>query len=785
MIGRQLGQFRIVEKVGAGGMGEVYRARDERLHRDVALKVLPPGTLSDPSARRVVHREALALSRLNHPAIATVHDFQTLDGMDFIIMEYIPGESLDQRITRGPLPEPQVIDVGLQMAEGLAEAHRQGVIHRDLKPGNLRLTPEGRVKILDFGLAQWLGPDSTTSVTLTSTDSRGVAGTPAYIAPELLRGTPASERSDLYAAGLILYEAATGERPFPNLPVGALLEAVLKGTPPSPRSKNPAISASLESVILHCVEHQPDRRYASARDLADDLKRLAAGSRLPRRFSIPRAATVTLALAAIAVLAAYAAWRWARPAPSAQAASLRSLAVLPLGNLSRDPEQEYFADGMTEELISQLSQVHSIRVISMTSVMRYKKARPSMPEIARQLGVDGVIEGNVIKSHGRLRTTVHLVAAREDEQLWSGRYDGDTTDVLALQSRLARAVVREIQLRLSPEERARIATARRVDPDAYQLYLRARYQWNRRSDAGIRLAIEYFQRAIAADSLYAPAHAGLADAWAAAGLYGLTPPLEARARAFPEAQRAVELEPDLGEAHTSLGHILHNFDWDWEAAEREYTRAIELSPNLAVVHHWRAHLLAQHGDFDAARAELSLARELDPLSVTIVLAGGVVEYYAGRYDVALEYAQRADEIDSTNALIHRLSAAVLDRQGHRREAIRELSRSFQLQGHPEVGAALLKAFDASGVDGALQLLIAGLLRKRASGAYEPAEHIAELYSRLGRKDEALKWLEQGYREHDTELNRLKVDPIFDPLRSDPRFLDLVHRVGLDKPVPRI
>ena len=257
--------------------------------------------------------------------------------------------------------------------------------------------------------------------------------------------------------------------------------------------------------------------------------------------------------------------------------------------------------------------------------------------------------------------------------------------------------------------------------------------------------------------LYAPAHAGLADAWAAAGLYGLTPPLEARARALPEAQRAVELEPDLGEAHTSLGHVLHNFDWDWGAAEREYTLAIELSPNLAVAHHWRARLLAQHGDFDAARAELRMARELDPLSVTIILAGGVVEYYAGRYDLALEYAQRAGEIDSTNALIHRLSAAVLDRQGHRREAIRELSRSFQLQGHPEVGAALVKAFDAGGVDGALQLLIAGLLRKRASGAYEPAEHLAELYSRLGRKDEALKWLEQGYQEHDTELNRLKVD----------------------------
>jgi tetratricopeptide (TPR) repeat protein len=368
--------------------------------------------------------------------------------------------------------------------------------------------------------------------------------------------------------------------------------------------------------------------------------------------------------------------------------------------------------------------------------------------------------------------------------LWSGQYDGDTSDVLGLQSRMAWAIVREIRVRLSPVERERLPGERRVDPVAHELYLRGRYQWNRRSDAGIRLSMEYFQRAIRQDSLYALAHAGLADAWGAAGLYGLIPPLEARKHALASATRAVALDPDLPEAHTSLGNILHNFDWNWNGAEEEYERAITLNPSNATAHHWRGHLLAQRGRFDAARAELREAQELDPLSVTIVLGGGVIEYFARKYDAALEHFQRAAELDSSSVLLHRVTAAVLDRQGHEREAVRELARSFELRGQPDVAAALERAFDASGTKGALGFLIAGLLKKRASGAYEPAEHIAELYSRLGRIDDAFHWLDVAYREHDTELNRLGVDPIFDPLRSDPRYAVLLHRVGLDAPAPR-
>jgi serine/threonine-protein kinase len=787
VIGTTVGQFRILERLGSGSMGVVYRAHDERLRRDVALKVLPPGAIADETSRKFFHREALSLSRLNHPCIATVHEFQSTGAMDCLVMEYIPGESLDERLERGRLPEKEVVAIGLQLAEGLAEAHRQGVIHRDLKPANLRVTPEGRVKILDFGLARLRAAEAESRANVAASTTGDVAGSPAYVAPELLRGAAADERSDLWAAGIVLYESAVGSRPFPGLPTGALLEAIMVRRPPPPRSRNPAISPALESIILRCLEATPDRRYQSAAELAEDLRRLQSGSPIGRRpMSTRRRAAMASAigLAAICAAVALVAWKRGGFGHDPRAATLRSLAVLPLGNLSGNPEQEYIADGMTEALIAQLSHVHSIRVISLTSVMRYKNRRGSMSAIARELGADGVIEGNVLRSRDHLRTTVHLIYAPDDEQLWSGQYDGDTTDVLRLQSRVARAIVNEIQVRLTPGERARLAGRQHVNSDAYQLYLRGRYQWNRRSDAGIRLAIRYFEEAIARDSTYALLHAGLSDAWAAAGLYGLIVPAEARERARAEALRAVALDPELSEAHTSLAHVLHNFDWDWLGAEQEYLRAIELNPNNAVAHDWHGHLLAQQGRFDEAREELREAGELDPLSLSIVQSGGVNEYFARRYDLALEHYRRAMELDSTSSLLHRLYAGVLDRMGRETEAARELSRSFELRGQPEVAAGLQRAYRAAGMRGMLELLIQGLRQRRAAGAYEPAEHVAELYARLGRIDEAFEWLEVSFREHDTELNRLRVDPIFDPLRKDPRLAGMLHRVGLDAPLRR-
>ena len=790
MIGTRLGPFEILEELGSGAMGVVYRARDEKLHRDVALKRLPPGALASDSSRRLFHREALALSRLNHPGIATVYDFQTEDGVDFLVMEYISGESLDRRIARGPLPPDEVVSLGLQLAEALDAAHRAGVVHRDLKPANLRCTPEGRVKILDFGLAKWRAHEDEQVSTETAAPSVGVPGTPAYLAPELLDGAPASESTDLWAAGLVLYEAATGARPFPGLPAGALLDAIRTRPIPSPRAKRPEIPPGLEAVILRSVERAPEDRYPSAAALAGDLRRLQSGARIaPRPLRRPSRRFVALAAATL-VAGALVAWlvsTGGRPwfGRDPRAATIRSLAVLPLANLSGDPDQDFVADAMTEELIVQLSRVHSLRVISLTSVMRYKKSRPAMPVLARELGADGVIEGSVQLERGRLRTTVSLVSALEDAPLWSGHYTGDTTDVLRLQTRAARAIVKEIQLHLTPEERARLKDRPAIDPEAYQLYLRGRYQWGKRSDTAIRRALDDFQQAVQKDSGVALFHSGLADAWAASGLYGLVPPLIAADKARTAAERAVTLDPELSEAHTSLANVLHNFEWDWHGAEQEYLRAIDLNPNNAVAHHWYGHLLMQTGRFDAAREELRDAAELDPFSIPILLAAGVNEYDARRYDVALQDCRRAMEVDSTHFMLHRTLAGVYDRLGRDREAVDELLLSFELRGEGTVVPALRRTWREGGMRSLLAALIEGLKKKRAAGQYESAEHVAELYARLGQVDPAIEWLETAFREHDPELNRLGVDPIFDPLRKDPRFAVMLHRLGLDAfPLPQ-
>jgi serine/threonine-protein kinase len=781
--GARLGPYEIVAPLGAGGMGEVYRARDTKLGRDVALKILPASSIASESARTMFHREALALSRLNHPNIATVHEFRAEGDLEFMVMEYVRGDSLDVRAQNGPLAESEVIRIGIQLAEGLAEAHRHGVIHRDLKPGNLKVTTEGRLKILDFGLAQWRATESNTLTAAPDTGSSAVAGTAAYLAPELIRGAPASERSDLYSAGVVLYELATGSSPFPGLPVGALLETITTRRPPTPRTRNPQLSPELEQVILRCMEPRPEDRVASAEELARELRSLAGESVPGRRPLGALGIAVLITLVAVAAAGGLAVWRRSVTPGNSQASTLRSLAVLPLANLTSDPEQDYVAEGMTEQLISQLSRVRALRVISLTSVMRYRNSPPPMRQIAQELNVDGVIEGSVIRFRGQLRTTVHLIAAREDDQLWSGQYDGDTTDVLGLQTRVAKAIVHEIRVRLTAEERARLTEAPRVDPVAYELFLRGRYQWNKRSDAAIRLSIDYLERAVRQDSTYALAYAGLADAWASAGLYGLMPPIDVRERARAAAQRAIELDPELPEAHAALATILHNFDWNWGGAEREYQRAIELNSGSAIAHHGYAHLLAQQGRFDAARDEINKALALDPLALPTVLASGVIEYYAGDYAGALERYARAAELDSTNALLHRLRAGVYDRFGREPDAVRELSLSFTLRGQPEVGAMLMSAYHLGGVKGALEFLIGGLIRRRETGSYEPAEHIAELYTRLGRANDAFEWFAVAVKEHDTELNRLRVDPLFMPLRKDPRYAELLRQVGLAAETP--
>ncbi|MGH9580869.1 MAG: protein kinase domain-containing protein [Terriglobales bacterium] len=496
MVGQTLGHYRILEQIGAGGMGVVYRAHDERLERDVALKVLPPGTLVDEATRKRFRKEALTLSKMNHPNIETVFDFNTQDGVDFLVMELIPGITLDQKVVAGALAEKDVLRFGQQLAEGLAAAHEQAIIHRDLKPGNLRVTPDGRLKILDFGLAKLVQPVSDVALTNSLTETQSVTGTLPYMAPEQLRGEAADARSDIWAAGAVLYELATGRRPFDAKLSTALAGDIQHTPPPSLRQLKPALSPKLEDIILKCLEKDPENRYQSARDVGVDLRRLgtaaipsAVGPVVPVwplwRRALP-VAVIALAVV-VAVVAGLVGGRLReRLLGKATPPRIESLAVLPLENMSGDPGQEYFADGMTEALIAELSKIRALKVISRTSVMQYKGARKPLPEIARELNVDAVIEGSVVRDGDRVRITAQLIYAPADQHLWVESYERDLKDVLALQDEVARSIASEIKVKLTPEEQAHLTSARSVNPEAYELYLKGRHHWNKRTEEELK-----------------------------------------------------------------------------------------------------------------------------------------------------------------------------------------------------------------------------------------------------------------------------------------------------------
>ena len=519
-VGLELGHYRIVEKIGAGGMGEVYRASDEHLARDVAIKVLPPGTLLDESARKHFRKEALILSQLNHPSIATIYDFDTQQGVDLLVMEYIPGITLSEKVAVGALPEKEVLRLGVQLAEGLAAAHEHGIVHRDLKPGNLRLSSDGRLKILDFGLAKLWHPVTASAATESLSETQTMAGTLPYMAPEQLLGEEIDARTDIHAAGAVLYEMATGQRPFRDVEHSHLIGSILRRPPRPLTALNPKLSPELERIIEKCLEKEPENRYQSAKELAIDLRRLAmptsalpaAGShtraRHNQRWYLIPAATIT----AILIVAGVLVWNSHdlrdRLLNRAGSSRIQSLAVLPLANLSGDSSQDYFADGMTEALITNLSKIRALKVISRTSVMQYKGARKPLPQIARELGVDGILEGSVQRSGGRVLVTAQLISAATDTHLWAETYERDLRDVLVLQSEVASSVAREIRVALTPEESKHLGSAHQVNPDAYESYLKGRFHWYKLSKEELDNAERYFQLALEKDPSYALAARG-------------------------------------------------------------------------------------------------------------------------------------------------------------------------------------------------------------------------------------------------------------------------------------
>lgn len=787
MIGHTLGRYRILEKLGSGGMGEVYRARDEQLKRAVAVKVLLPDTLTDEGARRRFRKEAQALSRLNHPHIAQIYDFGSQEDLDFLVMEEVPGESLKEKIAKGPVPEKELLRLGGQIADALQEAHDRGIVHRDLKPGNVKLTARGQAKVLDFGLAKILWPESeTTAHTLTET--RGFAGTIPYMAPEQLRGESVDARSDIYSLGVMLYEMAVGQHPFKDDLFRGSINAILRDPPPAPHSLNPEVSASLEHIILKCLEKDAAWRYQSAMELRVDLERLQAGR---ARAAAPAAATPAplpaarprrwgkwAVGAAVALLAALVALSFGslrdRFLPGlAPPARINSLAVLPLENLSGNPEEEYFAEGMTESLITNLSKIRALKVVSGTSVLRLKNTTRPVPEIARELDVDAFVEGSVFRAHNRVRITAQLIDAATDRHLWADSYERDLRDVFSLQREVARAITEKIRVRLDPQEERQGAGLHTVEPEALDAYLKGRYLWNRRSKGGLDQSLDYFNQAIEKDPNFALAYVGSADAYAVMGAWHFMPPQEAFARARAAATRALELDNSLAEAYASLAVIQFDFSRDAVQAETNFRRSLELNPGYATAHQWYAEMLSRLGRHQEAIAEIRRAQQFDPLSLIINSAAGYVYFYAGRYDEAERQCRRTIEIDPSFSPAHLYLSWVLGEKGKHQEAIAEVQEAQRLRGNPGHEDELAFAYARAGQLARAREILSDLLKRPKSSDYG----VAYIYAALGEKDKALTRLWQAHLRRDYGVSYIRVDPKLDSLRADPRFQELLRRMN--------
>ena len=787
MIGSTLGhgRYRLLEKIGEGGMGVVYLARDERLRREVAVKVLPTGKLHDESVRHRFRREALALSALNHPGIAIVHDFDHDDGIDFLVSEFIPGDTLEQPLREGLLAEAKIIRLAEQLVEGLAAAHGKGVIHRDLKPGNLKVTPEGRLKILDFGIAKILGPAAETEITMTVTSPGLAIGTVPYMSPEQLRGDEVDGRSDLYSAGVVLYELATGRRPFVEATVTKLADAILHTPPEPPRHLRLDLSAAFERVILRCLAKAPADRYATAGELLEDLRKLgtphersiaAARAERPRRHLLLWAAGAV----SLVALGAFVVPRILPPSGTASRGPVR-LVVLPFANLSREKDQEFFSDGLTDEMITQLGSVSPGRmaVIGRTSAMRYKDRKRDAKTLRRDLGVEYILDGSVRRASDRVRITAMLVRATSETQEWSKTYDGSLSDVFGLQANVAKDVARTLAIRLAPDRERALTKKPTENPEAHDEYLRGREAWARRDRAGIEKGIAYFKAAIAADSGFALAYAGLADSYLLLANYDIVAPREAMPLAKSAALTALRLDPTLGEAHASLASILADYEWNWAAADSEFKRAIELRPQYVLAHQWYADFLSSMRRDAEALREIEIARRLDPLwALGAQLDYGSYFYQRGQLDRAIDEFRKAAEMEPTSPRPPALLAVVYFEKGLADEAQAALERQFVLSGaEPKQAANLARTFRESGLHGLRRAELDQRLEDARTSYVSPYE-IGSLYAALGDKDLAFQWLERAWQERSSGLVGMHVDRLLDGLRNDTRYGALGRRVGL-------
>jgi serine/threonine-protein kinase len=781
MIGKVVSHYRILEKLGEGGMGVIYKAEDTKLKRFVALKFLPPQfTLDDDAKKRFMH-EARAASALDHPNICTIFEInETSEGQMFICMAYYEGESLEERIGRGPLEIVDAIDIAVDVGRGLAKAHREGITHRDIKPANVIITGENQLKIVDFGLAMLAGQTGVTKQGVT-------VGTSPFMSPEQAKSETVDHRTDVWSLGVVLYQMLTGTAPFRGDHDAAVLYSVVHEDPKAPTELRDDVSDDLDRIVFKALAKDPDDRYQKVDDMIVDLGavRIAlVGSKAafaPGPSVLPRPGRKLLYIGIPLVLALIVLGWW-QTRDRSPVQSTASIAVLPLVNLAADNANEFFVDGLTEELIIQLAQIKALKVISRTSVMRFKDSEEPLTEIARQLGVATILEGSVLWADDQVRISVQLIDAINEGHIWASSYVSDLSDVLALQRRVANDVADQARVELTAREQERLAQSPVVNAKAYELYLMGRFHWNQRTATGLEQAMEYYQRAIELDPDYGLAYAGLAETQILKATWteGSDPNVVYPA-AREMALRALEIDPNLSAAHTVLGAVAHEYSWDWEEAEMQLLRAIELNPNYATAHQWYSELLATLGRMDESVKEARKAQELDPFSPIVNAIAGDFLVLKGETEAGFAELEKVEKMDPFFPPLYLIRRFCYDWIGDEKNSAKAWIRFKEVAAttkkQKENARALRAAFDTGGLPGFYETVIRQM-KLLYSESYASEQYIAGFYAHAGETDSAMVWLERGYRWHGTDMYSIPRSACFDKLRDDPRFVDLMKRMNL-------